>query len=357
MEGREDSLSQRLDVGGLERERAAPEASEPAPAEISLEKRFFNWRTYASFAVAIGIIVLALTRFNIDVGETARVLQRTQMPFYLAALLVYYATFPVRAVRWRQMLWSVGYRLIKLPGIGGLAEIIFLSWFANCLVPAKLGDLYRAYLLKKNSPVSFSRVTGTVLGERVVDFAVLLAMMVLAGAFAFHGRFTSDVSTALIAGVGFVALMVTALLVMYQFGSHVERVLPQRVRPMYSRFSEGTLGSFRQLPIVAVLSGGAWLLEAGRLFLVTRSLGITLSPDPFIELAMIVFVGLGSALLTVPPGTPAGLGYAEAGITAVLISFKLPPAEAVSITVLDRSLSYGSVVIFGAIVYLISKRK
>ncbi|MCL5027223.1 MAG: flippase-like domain-containing protein [Chloroflexi bacterium] len=333
------------------------EISEPGQAEISLEKRFFNWRTYLSFAVAIGIIALALTRFNIDMGETARVLQRTQVPLYLAALLVYYATFPVRAVRWRQMLWSVGYRLTKLPGIGGLAEIIFLSWFANCLVPAKLGDLYRAYLLKKSSPVSFSRVTGTVLGERVVDFTVLLAIMAVAGAFAFHGRFTSNVSAVLLTSLGFVALAAAILFAMYRFGGRVERLMPRRIRPMYSRFSEGTLGSFRQLPLIAALSGFAWLLEAGRLFLVTRSLGITLSPDPFIELAMIVFVGLGSALLTVPPGTPAGLGYAEAGITAVLLSFNLPPSEAVSITVLDRSLSYGSVVIFGGIVYLLSKRK
>ena len=25
-------------------------------------------------------------------------------------------------------------------------EIIFISWLVNCLVPAKLGDVYRAYL-------------------------------------------------------------------------------------------------------------------------------------------------------------------------------------------------------------------
>ena len=33
---------------------------------------------------------------------------------------------------------------------GDATEILFLSWFVNCLVPAKLGDLYRAYLLRGN---------------------------------------------------------------------------------------------------------------------------------------------------------------------------------------------------------------
>ena len=54
-------------------------------------------------------------------------------------------------------------------------EIIFLSWLVNCLVPAKLGDLYRAYLLKINSTVSLSRTFGTVFIERVLDlFAIVV---------------------------------------------------------------------------------------------------------------------------------------------------------------------------------------
>ena len=39
-------------------------------------------------------------------------------------------------------------------------EILFLSWFVNCLVPAKLGDLYRAYLLRANYGASISRTVG-----------------------------------------------------------------------------------------------------------------------------------------------------------------------------------------------------
>src|SRR3712207_7067169 len=38
----------------------------------------------------------------------------------------------------------------------GISEIVMLSWFANCIVPAKLGDAYRAYLLKRTAGVSFS---------------------------------------------------------------------------------------------------------------------------------------------------------------------------------------------------------
>ena len=36
-------------------------------------------------------------------------------------------------------------------GLRNSTEILYISWFVNCVVPAKLGDVYRAYLLKMNS--------------------------------------------------------------------------------------------------------------------------------------------------------------------------------------------------------------
>jgi hypothetical protein len=331
--------------------------SEPSAADLSLERRFFNWRTGLSFALALAILVFVLSRLDIRLDDTVAVLRRTQLPLYLLVMVVYYSSFPLRALRWKLMLKGAGYRDDELPKLPGLAEIIFISWFANCLVPAKLGDLYRAYLLKRVAPVSFSRVTGTVLGERVVDFAVLLSIMAGAGVVAFHAHFPPNVVVVLAISLAAVAVAGVVLLMMRHYGAHLERLLPGNIRPMYGRFAEGTLGSLQQLPAVAVLSAIAWLLEAGRFFLVLRSLNITLSSDPYVEAGLVLFLGLGSALLTVPPGTPGGLGYVETGITAVLIWWGreanpvLTPGVAISITLLDRSLSYASVVLFGALVY------
>ena len=64
------------------------------------------------------------------------------------AFVVFYIGFPLRGLRWAMLLRGTGLRI----GIRDATEIIFLSWLVNCLVPAKLGDVYRAYLLKINSP-------------------------------------------------------------------------------------------------------------------------------------------------------------------------------------------------------------
>src|SRR5204863_4419063 len=118
---------------------------------------FFNIRTALSFVIGLAILAFVLSRVDVNVAEIRARLAETNLPLFLAALLLYYATFPIRALRWQQLLANVGYAngsdddgpgQIRLPSVGGLAEIVMLSWFANCIVPAKLGDAYRAYLLK-----------------------------------------------------------------------------------------------------------------------------------------------------------------------------------------------------------------
>jgi hypothetical protein len=54
---------------------------------------------------------------------------------------------------------------------------MYLPWFANCLAFARLGDVYRGYLLKKEANVSFAVTLGTVLAERLLDLLVVATMI------------------------------------------------------------------------------------------------------------------------------------------------------------------------------------
>ena len=94
----------------------------------------------------------------------------------LVAFLVFYIGFPLRGLRWSILLRGTGFRI----GVKDSTEIIYLSWLVNCVVPAKLGDLYRAYLLRINSDASLSRTFGTVFIERILDIFTI-ALMGIAG--------------------------------------------------------------------------------------------------------------------------------------------------------------------------------
>ncbi len=75
------------------------------------------------------------------------------------------------------LLRGAGFRL----GTKDATRILFLSWLVNCLVPAKLGDVYRAYLLKINSTASLSRTFGTVFIERILDLFAIAVLGLAAG--------------------------------------------------------------------------------------------------------------------------------------------------------------------------------
>jgi uncharacterized protein (TIRG00374 family) len=282
----------------------------------------------------------------------------------LAAFVAFYATFPVRAVRWRRLLDNVevstheeggGVRL----GIPVLSEIIFLGWFANCIVPAKLGDAYRAYLLKLNAGVSFSTTIGTILAERIIDVVVLFLLMLAATGLSFGRAVPGEVLVLMQIGFGLVVLVVIGLVGMRPLRPVVERLLPARLHGQYGRFEHGTLNSFRGIPALVALTGLAWAGEVARLYLVTLSLGLG-----GIAQSVIVFVALAAALMTTLPLTPAGLGFAEGAIVGVLLLAAragLAPGvdehAAASIALLDRGISYWSLIVVGLVVYPLSRRK
>jgi uncharacterized protein (TIRG00374 family) len=340
----------------LEADTSVPEIDEvDGTKPPSLGARFFNLRTLISFALGFAIIGFLFTRVQIDVGAILDWVRQANPLLLVAALLVFYATFPVRALRGRA---GSAARARKVP-LAVMSEIIFLSWFANCIVPAKLGDAYRAYLLKLNAGVSFSTTIGTILAERIIDVVVLFLLMLGATSLSFGRALPPQVLLLLQLGCALVIVVVVGLMSMRHLRPLVERVLPDRLHAQYARFEHGTLGSFRGLPAVLMLTGIAWAGEVARLYLVTLSLGLG-----GIAQSVIVFVALASALMTTLPLTPAGLGFAEGAIVGVFLlaaNAGFAPGvdehAAASIALLDRGISYWSLIVVGLVAYPLSRRK
>ena len=329
---------------------------------ISLGKRFLNVRTLVSFGVAFAILYFVFKQMNLNVGDIVRHLATANPILYLVALLVYYTTFIVRSLRWRILLENVGFgedSNHRLPSTAGLGEIIFLSWFANCIMPAKLGDAYRAYLLKRSSDVSFSKTFGTILAERIIDLLLTFVLLALTGLVMFHGRVPSTIMVGMQASMGLTVAVIVGLLAMRNLGDFIRRLLPRRFHRMYGLFEEGTLHSFRKMPVVLAYSVLAWMIEAGRLYFVFLALGLTGVGFP-----VVLFTAVAASILTSLPGTPAGLGVVESVMIGILLIAGnlglvsgINQSMATSVAILDRTISYWSIVIFGVIVYALSKKK
>ena len=324
--------------------------------QLSLGRRLRQPRTIISLVLPIVLLVLIFrVALNIDIGELVGGFQRANFALLGVAFVVFYAGFPLRGLRWAMLLRGTGFRI----RVADASEIIFLSWLVNCLVPAKLGDVYRAYLLKINSSVSLSRTLGTVFMERILDIFAIAILGLAAGFWSFRAGLPTAMQAVVAIGVGVIVLLAVALLTLRNFGRRilVRLPLPHRVVDFYDRFEEGLFGAvgLRHLPALGVITGLVWATEAFRLYFVVAALGY---PDVNLGISGAVFVALVASLLTAVPFTPAGLGIVEAGVLGVLtLAYGVDPIHAGTIAILDRTISVLSIILLGSIAYVVSPKR
>lgn len=324
--------------------------TEPAPDSAALAPpgRLLTRRTILSLVAAAVIVVVAVWRAPIDWSDAWSRIRHANVGLYLAALIVYQASFLVRSWRWKLLLCNAGEDRPTLP----LVPILVVSFFVNCVVPAKMGDVYRAYLARLRQRVPVSRALGTIIAERLLDLVVLMGLLLIAGAIVFHDRAPAVLIPYLVAGVAVCAAGIGAILVMRAGrGQRLLRLLPEAVFHRYESFRMGTVESFRHMEVLIPLTALVWGMESARLALVVFALGDGGSLGP----AQLLLIALVAALLTTVPFLPGGLGLVEAGMVGVLVSVGgLGRNAALSIALLDRSISYGSVVAVGAVVFAVT---
>jgi len=336
-----------------ERLPAGVDDREVDPDSLSLGRRLRQPRTLVSIAIPLVLLVLlvrALPGFELE--RIPGLVADANVLVLVAAFLIHYTGFPLRGIRWTTLLRGTGIHV----RVRDSTEILFLSWLVNCLVPAKLGDVYRAYLLKINSPVSLSRTFGTVFIERVLDLFAIATLGLAAGFWSFRDGLPGEIQVVLGIGVGVMVLLAAGLLTMRNFGRRIiERLpLPHQVRELYDKFEEGVFGAIgaRSMPLLVILTGLIWMTEGMRLFLVIRALGFE---DVQVGISGAFFVAFIASLLTAVPLSPAGLGIVEAGVVGILtIAYGVPPTEAAAIALVDRAISVFSIVVLGSLAYMVS---
>lgn len=308
-----------------------------------MKDKVFNVQTLLSFLVSFLILYLLFSRVNL--AGVIDSLARVNLLLYLPAFFIYYLAFPLRGLRWQVLLGNIGLR----KGVVPLTEIIFLSWFANTLVPAKLGDVYRGYLCKKNYGLTISKSVGTIFVERVFDVVSLVLLFGISGFAVFGADLPQAIYASLVMGA-LIALVILVLIFLVKSRILIGR-LPARIEQYFHEFRAGTSSVGAGFIRVASLTFLIWLLESASLYIVIMSAGL------YVPLPVAVFIAMASALLTALPLTPAGLGTVEFAIMGILVLIGIPPEKGLTVAVLNRMIGYWSLLIFGFIAFVFTDKK
>jgi uncharacterized protein (TIRG00374 family) len=324
-------------------------ALEEEVTKESLGRRFLEPRTVFSFLFA-GVVLFFLAReSDIDFAEVRSHLQDANPAYYVLGLGVFYGSFVVRALRWRGMLDRAGVNAehgFDVPQIPGILQILLISWFANCVVPAKLGDAFRGFLLKERSKASFGLSMGTILAERLMDLVVLVLVLLASGFWVFGTHIPAKAELAFLLGAGTVAVGVIGVIVLWFARERVERLLPERMTSHFQKISTGIFHSLRRPAPIIGYTILIWVLDGVRLFIIAKALGIDL------HVVEAQLVSLSSALVTIVPFTPGGLGLVEGFMVWILGQVDVANSPATALTFLDRSITYFSLIVVGVPLYL-----
>jgi glycosyltransferase 2 family protein len=320
--------------------------------DYGLKRRLLRPRTLISFLAGGAIVVLALSRLDIDWGDVYGQVRGAHLGLILLAFVANYSSIFVRSLRWRTLLDSAevkpdpGY---EMPKMRGMAAIYMVSWYLNCLLPAKLGDAYRGYLLKTRSRTPFSTALGTVVAERIADVVALAALLVLSGFLVFGTRVPESLENWLLLAAALGIGLILAFIMAFRYRELFRKFVPQRIMTQYLRLEQGMLMSYRNVPSLIVLTAIIWLLEGARMYAIGLAIGAGLGiPEA-------IFIALLASLLTAVPATPAGLGFVEVGIVGAAVVMGFSDGVAASLAVLDRLVGYWSVLVIGTGVFVLTR--
>ncbi len=168
-------------------------------------------------ALAVSLALIAVILASVDRSQLWDNLRKTRLDLFVAALLMFVPQIAAISWRWRRMVGN----LAPIP-FGESVRLVLASQTMNLVLPSKLGDLTKAYFLKRTGALDLTRATQVVVMEKLLDVAALCCWMVLGivGAFGLTlflpDSFRLDpklFAPALIAGaLGLVAIVSVALL-------------------------------------------------------------------------------------------------------------------------------------------------
>lgn len=295
----------------------------------------FMSRIRLGIGLVISLVLLYFTFRGLDWAEVGEALRGANYIFIVASALVILAAFGVRAMRWSWLL-----RPVRALNWQGLFSIVLIGFFGNYVLPAKTGELVRAYVLGKRESLSKSAILGSIAVEKTMDTLILFGILL---ATLWTVPLPEDISNFEKIAAVFLIVVIGGMLLLAARGRRLSNLIvralqfvfpwwKERVARMTHSFVDGlgVLYHGSSIGIVLGLSLVIWLMTTLNFWLIGNALGLDL---PLYAYVIIVAVTNMSSFV---PSAPGRFGTLEALSVFVLGLFGVDKNTAVLFPILLR---------------------
>jgi uncharacterized protein (TIRG00374 family) len=294
--------------------------------------------------LALGLLAWFLR--GADLGGVWRQVTQVRGDLLVASLVSLVASFVARAIRWQYLLSPLGPTRFTV-----VFRTMVIGFGALGLLPVRVGDLIRPYLLAKREGLAVSSAFATVVMERVLDLVAVLGLLAIyVFVFASDVQLSAGLLRAIeVSAVIAASLVVILLVAMWVLATHPERIgtlagaatrvvpgrLSGRVSQLATTFSTGFAAArdLHKLAMAVAWSFPVWLAIAAQAWTVTVAFGIAMPYAGTFLLQSMLVVGVA-----VP--TPGGVGsFHEAYRLGVTTFFGASNEQAVAAALVTHAIS------------------
>jgi uncharacterized protein (TIRG00374 family) len=303
--------------------------------------------------IGISLFFLFLLFRKIDFHKLLAAFKEMNYLYLWPAVLSTFISYFFRAVRWRYILLP-----LKKTRLGNLFPATIIGYMANNILPARLGEFVRAFVLGEKEGIGMSAVFASLVIDRLFDgFTVLLILLFTFFTVKLPSGMES-VQHGLVVG-GYITLTIYIIVVVFlvilkqrtiQTIKLIGKLLKpfpariaEKVIPMLGSFIEGVRLSSKPTELFALLSSSLiiWAFALWPVDLLLRSFGIILP----ITASMFIMVFLVFAVMV--PASPGYVGTYHAACVYGLMAFNISKEKALSVALIIHGVNFFPVIIVG----------
>jgi uncharacterized protein (TIRG00374 family) len=299
--------------------------------------------------VVSAVCILVVIR-SVDLGAAARVLSHAAIAPLAAGLAFLLVSLGIRVAVWTTLLPpSADGRRVPPRRV---APVLLIGYLGNVVLPARLGEVIRSYLIDRREGVPFGGALGSVVLERVLD-TTALAVLAFIAAEALAAPVWIVRGMGLLAAGGTLVVIIlatTGLAPALRLLARLAGIAPLR-RPIegvvrrleHFVYWSGGAHRRRQVALVIVLGAAAWMCNAAMFWCIGVSVDAALTP------AGACLVMATTVLATAIPSAPAYVGTFELAAVTVAGFLGVPAETALALALLAHAMGTLPAAVGGAI--------
>ncbi len=252
------------------------------------------------FSILFGAFFLWLTFKGVDFKKLITIIDDINIGYLIIAMGVFILGVFTRAMRWRYFLITQ-----KFIDTKTLFEGVSIAYAFNNILPFRLGEVIRAYVLSQKKDIKFVTSFTTVAYEKLFDGVALLILVLILSPFYLWEGWVKKV--ALLSGIVFSIVIVIGFLII-QEKEHLKGplkgiyiIIEKIGGKHFESLQQGLsfMGSKKYLTIALSLSILSWFIEGVSFWFTGLSFGLSLPPLAFVLLMALSTLAL---IISYSPG-------------------------------------------------------